>query len=38
MEREETIPRAIEITLIGRGRPRGAPAQVLTVPVRAAMP
>ena len=38
MEREETIPRAIEITLIGRGGPRGAPAQVLTVPVRAAMP
>jgi general secretion pathway protein J len=38
IDREETIPRAIEITLIGRGDPRGAPAQVLTVPIRATMP
>jgi general secretion pathway protein J len=38
MGREEAIPRAIEITLVGRGDPRGAAAQVLTVPVRAAMP
>jgi general secretion pathway protein J len=37
MDREETIPRAVEITLVGRGGPGGAPAQVLTVPVRAAM-
>jgi general secretion pathway protein J len=38
MSREETIPRAVEITLVDREAPRGAPAQVLTVPIRAAMP
>ena len=38
MGREETIPRAIEITLVGRGNPRGAAAHVVTVPIRAAMP
>jgi general secretion pathway protein J len=38
MSREETIPRAVEITLVDREAPRGAPAQVLTVPIRAAIP
>ena len=38
MSREETIPRAVELTLADRNAPRGAPAQVLTVPIRAAMP
>jgi general secretion pathway protein J len=38
MSREETIPRAVEITLVGRGGARGAAAQVLIVPIRAAMP
>jgi len=38
MSREETIPRAVEITLVGRDGARGAAAQVLTVPIRAAMP
>ncbi len=38
MSREETIPRAVEITLVDREAPRGAPAQVLTVPIRAATP
>ena len=38
MGREETLPRAIEITLVGRGGPRGAAAQVLTVPIRATIP
>ena len=38
MSREETIPRAVEITLVGRDDPRGAAAQVHTVPIRAAMP
>ena len=38
MSREEKIPRAVEITLVGREGPRGAAAQVLTVPIRAAMP
>jgi len=38
MTREETIPRAIEITLVDREAPRGAPAQVLTVPIRATIP
>ena len=38
MGREETLPRAIEITLVGRGGSRGAAAQVLTVPIRATMP
>ena len=38
MSREEKIPRAIEITLVGRDGPRGAAAQLLTVPIRAAMP
>jgi general secretion pathway protein J len=38
MSREEKIPRAVEITLVGRDGPRGAAAQVLTVPIRAAMP
>jgi general secretion pathway protein J len=38
MSREDTIPRAVEITLVGRDGARGAAAQVLTVPIRAAMP
>jgi len=38
MSREETIPRAVEITLVGRDGARGTAAQVLTVPIRAAMP
>ena len=38
MSREETIPRAVEITLADRAGPRGAAAQVLTVPIRAAVP
>ena len=38
MSREETIPRAVEITLVDRAGPRGAAAQVLTVPIRAAVP
>jgi len=38
MSREETIPRAVEITLVDRDGRRGAAAQVLTVPIRAAMP
>jgi type II secretory pathway component PulJ len=38
MSREGTIPRAVEITLVGRDDPRGAAAQVHTVPIRAAMP
>ena len=38
MSREETIPRAVELTLVDRHAPRGAAAQVLTVPIRAATP
>lgn len=38
MSREETIPRAVEITLVGRDPARRDPAQVLTVPIRAVMP
>ena len=38
MSREEKIPRAVEITLVGREGPRGAAAQVLTVPIRATIP
>jgi general secretion pathway protein J len=38
MSREETIPRAVEITLVGRDGARGAAARMLTVPIRAAMP
>jgi general secretion pathway protein J len=38
MSREETIPRAVEITLVDRGGPRDTPAHALTVPIRAAMP
>lgn len=38
MSREETIPRAVEITLVDRAGRRGAAAQVLTVPIRAAVP
>ena len=38
MSREETIPRAVEITVLGRDGARGAAAQVLTVPIRAAIP
>jgi prepilin-type N-terminal cleavage/methylation domain-containing protein len=36
MTREETLPRAVEVTLLGRGR--AAPERVLTVPLRAARP
>ena len=38
MSREETIPRAVELTLVDRNAPRGAAAQVLIVRIRAAMP
>jgi general secretion pathway protein J len=39
MGREETVPRAVEITLVGRESARGGTAaQVLTVPIRAATP
>ena len=38
MSREETIPRAVELTLVDRKAPRGAAAQVLIVPIRAATP
>jgi general secretion pathway protein J len=38
MGREETIPRAVEITLVGRAGASGDAAQVLTVPIRAATP
>jgi len=38
MSREETIPRAVEITLVGRAGTSGGAAQVLTVPIRATMP
>jgi general secretion pathway protein J len=38
MSREETIPRAVEITLVARAGASGGAAQVLTVPIRATMP
>jgi prepilin-type N-terminal cleavage/methylation domain-containing protein len=38
MSREEAIPRAVEITLVGRAGTSGDAAQVLTVPIRATMP
>jgi hypothetical protein len=38
MGREETIPRAVEITLRTRADAGGSAAQVLTVPIRAAAP
>ena len=36
MSREDALPRAVEITLLGRGG--AAPERVLTVPLRAALP
>ena len=38
MSREETIPRAVEITFVARAGASGSAAQVLTVPIRATMP
>lgn len=38
MTREETIPRAVEITLVSSAGTRGGEPQVLTVPLRATMP
>jgi hypothetical protein len=38
MSREETMPRAVEITFVGRDSPSNAAPPVLTVPFRAAMP
>jgi len=38
MSREETLPRAVEITFVGRNSASNAAPQVLTVPIRAAMP
>jgi general secretion pathway protein J len=38
MTSEETMPRAVEITFVGRDSTSGAATQVLTVPIRAAMP
>jgi prepilin-type N-terminal cleavage/methylation domain-containing protein len=38
MSREETIPRAVEITLVGRAGASGGAARILTVPIRATMP
>jgi len=38
MGREETIPRAVEITLVGRAGASGGAQQILTVPIHAATP
>ena len=38
MTREETMPRAVEITFLGRERASEGAAQVLTLPIRATMP
>jgi general secretion pathway protein J len=38
MSREETIPRAVEITLVSRAGASAGTPQILTVPIRAAIP
>ena len=38
MSREETMPRAVEITFVARDSTGSAAPQVVTVPIRAAMP